>query len=69
MLDTCVFTRRTCRPRHTPTLRARRRALAENDDTDAEQLRTELGRLGVVVRDEHKRQQWRRTRPISGPHT
>ncbi len=51
------------------TLRARERALAENDDTDAEQLRTELGRLGVVVRDEHKRQHWRRTRPVGGPHT
>ncbi|GAA2755626.1 YqeB family protein [Actinopolymorpha rutila] len=51
------------------TLRARRRALAENDDTDADELRTELGRLGVVVRDEHRRQYWRRVRPTGGPHT
>lgn len=48
------------------TLRARGRALAEGDGTDAEVLRTELGRLGVVVRDEGKHQYWRRTRPAGG---
>jgi hypothetical protein len=42
-------------------LRARGRALDKNDTDDARQLRTELADLGVVVRDEKKRQFWRLT--------
>jgi hypothetical protein len=42
--------------------RARARALDRGDKQDAEQLRQELGRLGIVVREEGKRQFWRRTR-------
>jgi hypothetical protein len=42
-----------------PLFRARDRALGKGDKDDAEQLRAELGRLGVVVRDEGKRQFWR----------
>jgi hypothetical protein len=42
--------------------RARARALDRNDKEDAAQLRAELGRLGIVVRDEGKRQFWRPTR-------
>jgi hypothetical protein len=41
-------------------LKARARALDRGDKEDA-QLRRELGRLGIVVRDEGKRQFWRRT--------
>ncbi|MFF8482404.1 YqeB family protein [Streptomyces antibioticus] len=41
-------------------LHARARALKAKDDaSDARELRTELGRLGVVVRDEKDRQYWR----------
>ncbi|WP_235995181.1 YqeB family protein [Nonomuraea montanisoli] len=40
-------------------LRARARALEKGDDRDAEQLRQELARLGVAVREEDKRQFWR----------
>ena len=43
-------------------LRARARALDRGDSQDAAQLRQELGRLGIVVREEGKRQLWRRTR-------
>jgi hypothetical protein len=39
--------------------RARQRALDKGDTKDAAQLREELGRLGVVVRDEGKTQFWR----------
>jgi hypothetical protein len=41
--------------------RARARALDRGDKEDAEQLRQELGRLGIVVREVGKRQFWRRT--------
>jgi hypothetical protein len=44
-------------------LKARARALDRGDKEDAVQLRLELGKLGIVVRDEGKRQFWRRTRP------
>lgn len=40
-------------------LRARARALHEDNADDAAQLREELGTMGVVVRDEDKRQYWR----------
>ncbi|MFC9682776.1 hypothetical protein [Streptomyces sp. NPDC056948] len=44
-------------------LRARARALKDSDDADdARELRGELLRLGVVVRDEEKRQYWRPAR-------
>ena len=42
-------------------LRARARALDVGDADDAKELRSELAGLGVVVRDEKKRQHWRRT--------
>jgi hypothetical protein len=42
-------------------LAARERALRRDDGGDAEALRAELSRLGVVVRDQDKRQHWRRT--------
>ena len=38
----------------------RQRALDRGDGRDADELRVELGRLGFVVRDERKRQHWRR---------
>ncbi|MFI0417552.1 hypothetical protein [Spongiactinospora sp. 9N601] len=41
-------------------LRARARALEKDRGDDAAELRTELARLGVVVRDRDKRQHWRR---------
>jgi hypothetical protein len=40
-------------------LKAREKALQKGDREDAQQLRVELGKLGVVVRDEKKRQFWR----------
>lgn len=40
-------------------LRARQRAVDRNRRDDARELRRELARLGVVVRDERKRQYWR----------
>jgi hypothetical protein len=40
---------------------ARQKALDSGDSDDAEDLRAELGRLGFVVRDEKKRQSFRRT--------
>lgn len=40
-------------------LRAREKALTNGDQDDAAQLRTELAQLGVVVREEKKRQYWR----------
>ncbi|MEV6372490.1 YqeB family protein [Micromonospora musae] len=42
-------------------LRARERAIEGNRRDDARELRRELGRLGVVVRDEERRQYWRST--------
>jgi hypothetical protein len=39
---------------------ARQKALTAGDEDDARELREELGRLGFVVRDEKKRQYWRR---------
>ena len=39
---------------------ARQKALAAGDDDDVRELREELGRLGFVVRDERKKQYWRR---------
>jgi hypothetical protein len=42
-------------------LKARGRALAKGDSDDMKQLREELARLNVVVRDRDKRQFWRRT--------
>jgi hypothetical protein len=43
-------------------LKARARALGKGDDGkgDAAELRAELARLGIVVREENKRQYWRR---------
>ncbi|GIG86148.1 YqeB family protein [Plantactinospora endophytica] len=45
-------------------LKARQRALDKGDKPDLAELRAELLRLGVVVREEGKRQHWRRTRPV-----
>ncbi|MBB6171400.1 hypothetical protein HNR23_001460 [Nocardiopsis mwathae] len=39
--------------------RARQRALEEKDGDDAAELRRELAKLGIVVREEKKRQYWR----------
>jgi len=44
-------------------LKARDRALRKGENRDLAELRTELARLGVVVRDEEKRQYWRLSRP------
>jgi hypothetical protein len=38
---------------------ARQTALTSGDESDQRELRVELGRLGFVVRDDHKRQYWR----------
>jgi hypothetical protein len=46
-------------PRANALLRARARALEKNDKEDAALLRAELAKLGVVVRDEKRRQYWR----------
>ncbi|MBB6121126.1 YqeB family protein [Nocardiopsis algeriensis] len=43
-------------------LRARQAALEAKESAEAAELRTELARLGVVVRDEGKRQYWRTVR-------
>ncbi|MGM1064105.1 YqeB family protein [Saccharothrix sp. Mg75] len=43
-------------------LKVRAEALRKGDKEDAAQLREELGKLGVVVREERKRQFWRLTR-------
>ncbi|WP_229399555.1 YqeB family protein [Micromonospora okii] len=48
-------------------LRARQQAVEQGRHDEARDLRRELGRLGVVVRDEEKRQYWRRSPPGSGP--
>ena len=42
-------------------LKARARALDKGDGDEVAQLRADLARLGVVVRDERKRQYWRRS--------
>jgi hypothetical protein len=47
-------------------LKARAKALEKGDKTDVAELRAELAKLGVVVREEAKRQYWRRTHPTSG---
>ncbi|WP_199821569.1 YqeB family protein [Streptomyces rimosus] len=48
-------------------LKAREHALKKDKKEDAEQLRTELSALGIVVREgKDKAQQWRRVRAASG---
>ncbi|MFD3516779.1 hypothetical protein [Streptomyces sp. NPDC058657] len=48
-------------------LRARATVLEKgSDDEQLRELRAELARLGVVVRDDRKRQYWRPTRPAGG---
>jgi uncharacterized membrane protein YeaQ/YmgE (transglycosylase-associated protein family) len=42
-------------------LKARARALAKGERDDAADLREELAKMGIVVRDENKRQSWRAT--------
>ncbi|WP_173077649.1 YqeB family protein [Phytohabitans rumicis] len=46
-------------------LKARAKALDKDDKTDIKELGTELAKLGIVVREEGKRQYWRRTRQHS----
>jgi hypothetical protein len=48
-----------------PLFRARRRALEQGRKDDAEALRNELARLGVVVREQERKQYWRLTDPPS----
>ncbi|WP_053202227.1 YqeB family protein [Jiangella muralis] len=43
-------------------LRARATALEKGEQDDLAELRDELGKLGIVVRDQDKRQYWRRAR-------
>ncbi|MEV7328930.1 hypothetical protein [Micromonospora sp. NPDC093244] len=50
-------------------LRARERALDRDRRDDVRELRRELGRIGVVVRDEGKRQYWRVVVPGTGRPT
>ncbi|MGC4819192.1 YqeB family protein [Micromonospora sp. DT63] len=50
-------------------LRARERAIERDRRDDARELRRELGRLGVVLRDEGKRQYWRTAVPGAGQPT
>lgn len=45
-------------------LKVRAEALRKGDSTDAADLRDELSRLGVVVREEKKRQYWRLARQL-----
>jgi hypothetical protein len=45
-------------------LKVRAEALRKDDKKDAAELRDELSRLGVVVREEKKRQYWRLTRQL-----
>ena len=45
-------------------LRARARALRDDKKDDAAELRDELAKLGVVVRDEKKKQYWRPQRSL-----
>ena len=44
-------------------LRARQRALEKDKGGEARELRDELARIGVVIRDDRNRQYWRLTRP------
>ncbi|MER7416581.1 hypothetical protein ABT346_07300 [Micromonospora peucetia] len=48
-------------------LRARQRALDKDKDGEARELRGELARSGVVIRDDGKRQYWRLTRAAPRP--
>ncbi len=48
-------------------LRARQEALERDRRDEARELRAELGRYGVVVRDDAKRQYWRLTRSDRSP--
>ncbi|TCB90981.1 hypothetical protein E0H26_26190 [Micromonospora zingiberis] len=48
-------------------LRARQEAVDRDRRDEARELRAELGRYGVVVRDEGKRQYWRLTRSARPP--
>ncbi|WP_405615705.1 hypothetical protein [Streptomyces sp. NBC_00076] len=50
-------------------LRARQESLEKKGpgDDDVQELREELARLGVVVRDDRRRQYWRVLRPSGGP--
>ncbi|RIV36805.1 YqeB family protein [Micromonospora radicis] len=50
-------------------LRARQEAVQGDRRAEARELRAELGRYGVVVRDEDKRQYWRLTRSAPPPGT
>ncbi|WP_231925167.1 YqeB family protein [Micromonospora purpureochromogenes] len=50
-------------------LRARQRAVDAHRRDDARDLRRELARIGVVVRDEDKRQYWRLVRPLHREET
>ncbi|MFG1882803.1 hypothetical protein [Micromonospora sp. NPDC049102] len=50
-------------------LRARDRALGRDRRDDVRELRRELGRLGVVLRDEGGRQYWRTVAPGTGQPT
>jgi hypothetical protein len=45
-------------------LRARERAVDHGDKSHANEIRAELGKLGVVVRDWNKRQYWRLTKGV-----
>lgn len=44
-------------------LKARQKALDKGADRDVKELRTELAKLNIVVRDEKKRQYWRPAHP------
>ncbi|WP_455578038.1 CysS/YqeB C-terminal domain-containing protein [Actinomadura luteofluorescens] len=44
-------------------LKARAEALKKQDETNIAELRTELAKLGVFVRDTDKRQWWRHVQP------
>ena len=46
-------------------LKTRVRALAKGEREDAAELRAELAKMGIVVRDEKKRQSWRRAGPTA----
>jgi hypothetical protein len=46
-------------------LQARARALAKGERDEAAELRAELAEMGIVVRDEKKRQSWRRSGPVA----
>lgn len=47
-------------------LKARLTALEKDDAADVEELRRELAKLGIVVREEKKRQYWRRAARMDG---